>query len=1026
MGYFDIHPLKEKSRILHETSKNGWYFITVLSSLQDFQAQNIVNKYPHVFHDKNRNSNGIYHYYLEEDAFYDMYNSDNFILSKDKFKQSYNLTFSKYHSYHILAPSEWKPFDTCEYQYPYYNCHSISDEDILRINSDPHVQYVYGDTDPVFHSRYTAGYIESGLNYLEYGEDDPRLMVPRPLEGKGLTGENQIVGVLDSNFDFNHTFFYDSNQPYPNSTINTDHRKVVQLSSLSSSTSTEMTHGTFMAGIVVGNTGNNSDMSNQYAGFLPKGKIHAMTFQGLPDPANIITTANETGAKVILAPFGVINNINYADSYDTAAYNNPETLFVISAGNNQIIEYPGASINSLTVATSTYPSSTLESGSETNYVLQNGETQVISIRQLGNLSAYQTTSPLKKYYNLPISETDEEGVIYVDKTCSNSPATKATLYVVFNDTECNVSENSPTWLFNSSDYDSLIALGTASINFTKGDHPQNVIATPSGPTFGTNFRKPDLISNGEFEISARANGTYTGDTSSSSLMSMSLSSSISAASVSGLAGLARQYFTDGYYPTGEPNSDNKLTPSSSLLRACLVNGAKSLISKVVDNTAGFGVPNLQKSLGFDGLGVRFIDNIKMDANGHVTFKVTTTKEADLSVTMAYLDNEQSETTRLRTMTSDIDLVVDSDTQSYIGNDLDGGISDELTTIEKVLIQNAQPSTYTIHLYSQQLTFLDKLPIISLAVSGGFDTSNYVINPLNLQRTDNSSICPVCSSNGECSENGYCECKDGYYGYTCSAQYIDLNSSVSSKIYQISSRKVQWFRIRSKIETERITRIMYADTVWYPYNEVIRLNVQEKPSLHSKTFANGFVQFNGDANLLGYLVYEDPFGNKSVDYYLGLYGLNYKFKFEYYSIPYRTPEITPSPTEIVTPGPTETIEITPTPSNISENGQKENDSQNTKNRVDVIPIVIGVVVGAVALAIIIIVVAIFLKKYYVFGQKSDSADVNFPNIEEVPATGATQAAQYMWTTSVESDSLGSDDNSSDEGKELGFFVGQQEW
>jgi hypothetical protein len=45
---------------------------------------------------------------------------------------------------------------------------------------------------------------------------------------------------------------------------------------------------------------------------------------------------------------------------------------------------------------------------------------------------------------------------------------------------------------------------------------------------------------------------------------------------SGSIALLRQYFTDGFYPTGTKTSGNELTPSAALLRAVAINGARSM------------------------------------------------------------------------------------------------------------------------------------------------------------------------------------------------------------------------------------------------------------------------------------------------------------------------------------------------------------------------------------------------------------------------------------------------------------------
>ena len=55
--------------------------------------------------------------------------------------------------------------------------------------------------------------------------------------------------------------------------------------------------------------------------------------------------------------------------------------------------------------------------------------------------------------------------------------------------------------------------------------------------------------------------------------------------VSGTAALVRQYFSSGFYPTGEANVNNTMTsPSAALMKAVLINGASSLLG--VDDGSG--------------------------------------------------------------------------------------------------------------------------------------------------------------------------------------------------------------------------------------------------------------------------------------------------------------------------------------------------------------------------------------------------------------------------------------------------------
>jgi len=83
--------------------------------------------------------------------------------------------------------------------------------------------------------------------------------------------------------------------------------------------------------------------------------------------------------------------------------------------------------------------------------------------------------------------------------------------------------------------------------------------------------------------------------------------SYAAAVVAGSAALVRQYFMDGYYPSGEKKNDDSYEPTGSLMKAVLMHGAQFLngvqneygqVSTVspYDNTQNFGRISLTDSL----------------------------------------------------------------------------------------------------------------------------------------------------------------------------------------------------------------------------------------------------------------------------------------------------------------------------------------------------------------------------------------------------------------------------------------------
>lgn len=52
-----------------------------------------------------------------------------------------------------------------------------------------------------------------------------------------------------------------------------------------------------------------------------------------------------------------------------------------------------------------------------------------------------------------------------------------------------------------------------------------------------------------------------------------MGTSMSTPAVSGAVAIVRQYFTDGWYPTGRKVSSNSFLPSGALLKAAIINSA---------------------------------------------------------------------------------------------------------------------------------------------------------------------------------------------------------------------------------------------------------------------------------------------------------------------------------------------------------------------------------------------------------------------------------------------------------------------
>ena len=143
-----------------------------------------------------------------------------------------------------------------------------------------------------------------------------------------------------------------------------------------------------------------------------------------------------------------------------------------------------------------------------------------------------------------------------------------------------------------------------------GLHPIDDVVTPFslvGPTRDGRI-KPDLVAP-SYVVAGDSDGDVT---THNCMTSQQSGTSWSAPSVAGAAALVRQYFTDGFYPTGAATQSNAFVPSAALLKAMLIAAARSVPNDWIYNSGlvpakpapsyeqGFGFPVLDDALYFPG------------------------------------------------------------------------------------------------------------------------------------------------------------------------------------------------------------------------------------------------------------------------------------------------------------------------------------------------------------------------------------------------------------------------------------------
>ncbi len=214
-------------------------------------------------------------------------------------------------------------------------------------------------------------------------------------------------------------------------------------------------------------------------------------------------------------------------------------------------------------------------------------------------------------------------------------------------------------------------------------------------------RKPTVLTPGQTVTSV--NGF--GDTGYTIMDGTSMASPSAAAA----AVLARQYFVDGWYPSGAANPSDSLLPSAALLKAVLINSADRGMSgfTVPDNNVGWGRIDLDSVLYFAGdtRELAVVDNATGVSTGqYVEYTYNVASSAvPLRATLVWSDYPAAGGAGIK-LVNNIDLLVtDPGNNQYKGNVYSAGQStvggnyDTLNVEECVRIDAPQSGNWTIRI-----------------------------------------------------------------------------------------------------------------------------------------------------------------------------------------------------------------------------------------------------------------------------------------------------------------------------------------
>jgi hypothetical protein len=260
------------------------------------------------------------------------------------------------------------------------------------------------------------------------------------------------------------------------------------------------------------------------------------------------------------------------------------------------------------------------------------------------------------------------------------------------------------------------------------------ISSSRGPTDDGRL-KPDMAATGTSIQSAAGDTNNANSIEAPQIRSLS-GSSMATPITAGSTALLRQYFTDGFHPTGSKNTEDKHTPSGPLMKAMLLNGTNT-DGGFFTNDIGWGRVWLENSLYFNGEAKRFRFWEKTNTDGLKTgeqFTVDIAIQAgeEFRATLVWYDLPGPTGSGI-TLVNNLNLTVQQGGNTYLANNFSannsvgGGSSDAINTVEQVRFSAPVSGTYTITVDAANIpgngVFNSEKQGFALVVSGDLSSGN---------------------------------------------------------------------------------------------------------------------------------------------------------------------------------------------------------------------------------------------------------------------------------------------------------------
>jgi hypothetical protein len=443
-----------------------------------------------------------------------------------------------------------------------------------------------------------------------------------PLFHANLTGIGHVIGIADSGIDSQSCYFRDAILPFPYQTYTTHHRKLVIYINDTGNSLDDSGHGTGVAGSASGKCIDPKNKLFDYNGSAYDAKIAFMDIGDTADdrvqpPSNLYTgifsRLYDVGSKIQTMSWGSASSsyTTQARYVDQFMWDHKDSLIFIAAGNDG---KQGAG----TVGTPATNKNGVAAGAS-----YNDEEAWNANGKVSTKGSQLTKDSLASFSSRgPTADNRLKPDICAVGALTVSPPVSPLLSLP-------LPLSLPLSLSPSVSPSLCLSVS---------------LADSDCPTSGTNL----------------GSAAYEESCSITIVEGTSFSSPLMA----GYAVLVRQYFLDGFYPSGFRNPSNSFPPSGALVKAILVNSAAALedindevrmtSTKQGDNNQGYGRIQLNNALSFnipstlngltmfvkgssDPTNAQYVELSATNEQHVYQFTSKTDALADVRVTLAYTD-----------------------------------------------------------------------------------------------------------------------------------------------------------------------------------------------------------------------------------------------------------------------------------------------------------------------------------------------------------------------------------------------------